>query len=1067
MIVNPRRQTILAVLFVATGLPVATLAAAAATPATVQGRVLDAASAVPLSGARLTAGDAAATTDAQGRFALELAPGSWILEAAADGYAPATLKVEAQAGGRTVAEILLVPRAAFHEQVDVVAGADVADERPATTAVRPSEVIAVAGGGENIFRTLQTLPGVVGTDEFSSRLSVRGGGPDQNLTVMDGVEIHNPYRLYGFASAFNPETVERFDLTAGAFSARYGDRLSSLLVVENRAGSNQRVLTGSAALSLTDSNVIFEGRLPGSRGSWLLTGRRTYYDLVAERFTDSKLPSFGDLQGKTVLDLGRGRTLSFFALRSRESADVSFDVEKETEFAKGAIATHSKNDLASVTFHTPLGRRAWARTILSTYTNTDTFDFGASFRDDERRSNSPDQSGFGIVDLAVTWDGIVRDSALRQELGLALGRGHVIDAGVEAHALTTKIKWTIAGARNETEANGSSVRGGTGLPDVLDSTRDDRRMGAWLTDRWQVGSRLSLEPGLRLDRTTINDRTNLSPRLAATWSLGSATRVRAALGLHTQSPGYEKLVQSDYFMDLSGHGALALDNEHARHLLVSVERDWPGGLLARVEGYSKTFDRVIVGRLETPAETRARLAQYDFPPELASSLPAEAQVTSAPTNDGRGRAWGFDVYLARRATKPSTRLSGWASYTFGFADRTSYGRTYPFDYDRRHALSLVASFRASSRIELATTTRLASGFPYTPVLGLRVASTADTADIDGDGNRAELIPARDSAGRLLYITDRGGVSNLNTARLPFYARVDARVTFTPVWGRGRVRFYVDVMNALARKNASAVRSQLEYDPGSDRPRIASKYEGGIPFLPSFGVHVTFGTPKWQGVPRAKADPPVVADAPGASPPRASRFAVAGRMGGTRGMGIDVLRRLSPRFNLRLGVGVPASLKYSTSTGGTDYDVRMRMGAATALLDWHPFAGSFHLSGGLFASRNGFDLEAKASPSYDVGGVAYASADVGTLRGSAKVRRLAPYFGLGWGNAFKRRGRFGWILDLGVVPQGSPKTTLGASGGLASDPAFEAQLTREAGELDRRLRAWRLFPVLAASVSLKL
>ena len=79
------------------------------------------------------------------------------------------------------------------------------------------------------------------TADFDSRIAVRGGGPDQNLTVMDGVEIHNPYRLFGLTSAFNPETVENFELTAGGFSPKYGDRLSSLLVVENRAGTRTEV----------------------------------------------------------------------------------------------------------------------------------------------------------------------------------------------------------------------------------------------------------------------------------------------------------------------------------------------------------------------------------------------------------------------------------------------------------------------------------------------------------------------------------------------------------------------------------------------------------------------------------------------------------------------------------------------------------------------------------------------------------------------------------------------------------------------------------------------------------
>ncbi|MCU0241805.1 MAG: TonB-dependent receptor, partial [Vicinamibacteria bacterium] len=880
-------------------------AASAARP-NVSGRVQHAITGAPLPQARVTLADRAVTLDAAGRFEIDLSPGLWPLTATAEGFQNARKDVEVRTDRVLEIEISLVPRDTFTSQVNVETTGLTAVETPATIPVQPAQVINVAGGGENVFRVLQTLPGVTGTDEFSSRLSVRGGGPDQNLTVMDGVEIHNPYRLFGLTSAFNPETVESFELTAGAFSARYGDRLSSLLVVGNRAGKTDRLLSGSAGLSLTDTNLILEGPLPKDRGSWLMTARRTYYDLVAERFTDSDLPSFWDLQNKSVIKLGGGRTLSFFSLRSRETTDATFDVESED--AKGAIASRTRNDLFSATFHTPLGSQAWARTVGALYTNTDSVDFGGSFRDEERRSNAPGDSAFGQAEVAVTWDGIVKDRSLRQELGWALGARHVFDTGFEFHHLPTLVEYTIRGNRNETEVNQSSLQGGASLPDLLDSRRTDTRYGAWLQDHFQASHALSFELGLRLDRSTINDRTEVSPRIAATWRLASALRLRAALGIHTQSPGYEKLMQSDYFMDLTGQGPLALKNERARHALLSLERDFTHGLLVRVEGYYKGFDRLVVGRVETPAETAARRASYDFPAELAASVPADPWILSVPTNDGRGRAWGFDVYAARRATSASTRLTGWASYTYGVANRQAFGRSYPFDYDRRHALSVVASFRPARKWEFSATARAASGFPYTPILGLRVAARADAGDLDGDGNRLEMIPDRDAEGRLVYTVYRGGISNLNNARMPFYARMDARATVTPDWGRGRVRFYVDVMNVFARNNAGMIMARLEYDPNADRPRITETREGGMPFLPSFGIHVDFG--------RGRA--PAPKDKPAA---RASLhthgFAVSARLVDTRGAGLDLTQSLARRFNARLSLSAPTKLTTQTKVGETN------------------------------------------------------------------------------------------------------------------------------------------------------
>jgi hypothetical protein len=398
--------------------------------------------------------------------------------------------------------------------------------------------------------------------------------------------------------------------------------------------------------------------------------------------------------------------------------------------------------------------------------------------------------------------------------------------------LRTGTSWRIAGDRNPDAANGSSVQGGAGLPDELDSAVDSARAGAWVQDRWDATDALSIEGGLRLDWSGVNQATTLAPRLSLTYRIGDATRVRAGGGLFTQSPGYEKLVQSDYFVDLTGRYGRSLRYEKAWHAVVGLERDLGGGTSARVEGYWKRLEDLVVGRLETEPERAARVALYDFPAELASSVPTEALITSFPENSARGRSWGFDVLLQKRAA-PGARLSGWASYTYASARRDEYGSSLPFEYDRPHAATLVGSWRFSPRWDLAATLRGYSGFPRTPVLGLRVA-----ADETEDGR---YVPALDVEGRYVYETNRGGVSNLNTARLPAFARLDLRLSWKPRGTEGRWMFYLDVINATNRKNAGQVTSTLEYDPASpvDQPRLVEKPDVAIPFLPSFGVRFRF------------------------------------------------------------------------------------------------------------------------------------------------------------------------------------------------------------------------------------
>ncbi|MGD9903828.1 MAG: TonB-dependent receptor [Vicinamibacterales bacterium] len=807
--------------------------AAQAQPPLVRGVVLDAETRLPVAGATISAGDARATSDADGRFVLGAGPGALTLIVTAPAYFPLSAPADVAADRGLEVELLLAPDSRFATAVDVVAPAPAA--APATEVVAPVQVLRTPGALDNVFRTLQTLPGVNATEEFGSRLAVRGGSPDQNLTMMDGVEIHDPYRLFGLTSAFNPEIIQRFELSTGGFSAKYGDRLSSLLLIENRDGTTAGRLGGSASLSITDANLVFEGALPGeATGSWLVTGRRTYYDLIAERITDNQFPGFADLQAKAVWEPAAGRKVSLFGLRSRQSAALEIDEDD----ARGEFQDDTANDLASARFDATLGVRGQSHSIAGYSETRSTFGVDAAFENSSRRSNAPDDESVGVATVVFERTLTVRDVSLRQELAWALGP-HVVEAGGDVHRLDTTLRYAIDGDRNPVAANGSSVQGGAGLPDLLVSNRRTIRAAAWVQDTWQARPRLSLQAGLRYDRSGLAGEHLLSPRLALTASLDARTRLRAAVGRYTQSPGYEKAGQSDYVLDFTGEGVRGLRSERALQASAGVERRVGAGFELKLEGYVKRFTDVLIGRLEPEAERLARVGRYDFPDALAASIPAAPIITTVPTNDGRGRAYGFDVFLSRPTAPPDARLRGWVSYTWGRAERDAYGRRYAFEYDRRHALSAVTAFQFTPRWELAATTRVASGFPRTAPLGVRVAGVEDGADRDGDGIIDEIVPDRDAAGRLVYAVDFGDVGNLNGARLPVFARVDLRATWRPRGAAGRWELYAEVINVLDRQNAGAYDPRLTYDPESDRPRIVEERDQAIPRLPTLGVRFRF------------------------------------------------------------------------------------------------------------------------------------------------------------------------------------------------------------------------------------
>ncbi len=762
-----------------------------------------------------------------------LSLGSGVAFAAMEDSAQDATEVDAQTepGEAGAAE---TPTEVYTDEVSVVASTPAEPGAPPID-VSPDTVFQVAGALDNVFRTLQLLPGVAAPEDFGSRLSVRGGGPDQNLTMLDGVEVHNPYRLFGLVSAFNPETVGDFRLTAGGFSARFGDRLSSLLVVESRPGTPS--VGGSAAMSLTDSNVVLEGALPGrASGSWLFTGRRTYYDLVAGRITDAgDLPAFTDVQGRVDLDLGPGR-LTLTGIRSREGTDAAFDDEGEE--ARAEALNEVSNDLLSLRWDMPLGNRATSSSVLSWYRYADFLDVDASFRNESQRSNVPGPSGSGRTEVTAARELLVEDLALRQETLLILGERHTLGLGGDLHWLTSATRFRTVGDRNESEPNGSSLRGGVGIPDALDSELEGLRMGLWVEDRIELTDRLSATPGLRLDWSAANERATLSPRLGVLYDLGAGTRLRAATGLYTQSPGYEKLVSADYFVDLSRAAEIGLRHQRAVHTILGIERDVNESLTLRLEGYQKRFDGLILGRLETEEERLARIARYDFPEELSDSIPTEPVITSNPSNSGRGDAWGLDLYAMRQPTR-RLPVGGWASYTLAWSNQDAYGRVYPFDYDRRHAVNLVGYWQLTPKWELALTGRWASGFPRTPPLGLRVASVEDPLHDPSSGQPPRLVPSTDPVGNYIYAIDYGGASNLNTGRLPQYARVDARLTWRPGGVDSRWMLYAEVLNVLDRANAGTLEAVLEYNPDGPLPSIVERPSEAMPLVPSVGARIRF------------------------------------------------------------------------------------------------------------------------------------------------------------------------------------------------------------------------------------
>jgi hypothetical protein len=163
-----------------------------------------------------------------------------------------------------------------------------------------------------------------------------------------------------------------------------------------------------------------------------------------------------------------------------------------------------------------------------------------------------------------------------------------------------------------------------------------------------------------------------------------------------------------------------------------------------------------------------------------------------------------------------------------------------------------------------------------------------------------------------------------------------------------------------------------------------------------------------------------------------------------GTGADLTYRLSPRFNVRVGGAIPVTPELEdVQFGDIRYDMDVKLGGVNAFLDWHPFAGNFHVSGGITTVRSPWTLVANSTSAYEINDVRYAADDIGRLTGEMRMEnRIAPAVVFGWGNPVRPGKRWGAMIDLGLAYVGNTDFVLEASGPLASDPMFRRDLARE-------------------------
>ncbi len=783
--------------------------------------------------------------------------------------------------------IVLHPEVYQLQGVDVTATQTAAtDQHDAyeLTSLPPREVQSKAGGAEDVLRSLQSYPGVSSPTDFSTQLIIRGSSADENLIVMDGIEIFNPYRLYGVVSMFNPQTVERVDIMTGGFPAKYSDRLSAVLDVTNRDGSmSLGPFQARANLSLTNMNIVAEGAFlletreddtartdlyytedaPPWNGSWLASTRRTYYDLVAGPIVKSAglasgnvvLPSFQDFQFRLALQPDYRHKIVFTGISNRDRADLT-DGPGLGSIKNLSVKDITFNDVAGIQWTWTHSPQVIGRYDVSFYQNggsnafqgvqntATSFGLDLSTQEFQHLQDSLIQAGVNVPDLlrsAGTYNFLFRKFSLKGGITWAADDIHTLEAGVSMDEILTDIDIGVKLDPRSIAIRSTNFRYAT-LPASFSTSLQSLRLGAYLQDNYRLTEKWSLAPGVRCDYFGINRRLAVAPRFSVSYTFFPGTLLRLGWGIYYQSPGYEKSFLPGYetyisstTYDLSGGNAAALRNERA----VTASLSWETMLTAewqlRIGAYHKALSNLIypaIVRGTTYRSTRVEenniLSPDGWSPPAATP---DDSLTTRPENSGSGSAEGGEIILQKIFSPAGAPLYGWISYAYCVANRERNGWTYPFDFDRRHSVNVVLGWKAASWLDLNLTFSYGSGYPSTPPVGFtpRIYTTRDSLT-----NAA--VPHIDSDWQgVVFTVNRGGLHNINSGRLPDYHRLDLRATTSTSWFGWNWSLYIDVMNVYNRKNVALE----EYYVDRETLAIRTIQTLMIPFLPSIGATIVF------------------------------------------------------------------------------------------------------------------------------------------------------------------------------------------------------------------------------------
>ncbi|MEM9895523.1 MAG: carboxypeptidase-like regulatory domain-containing protein, partial [Bacteroidota bacterium] len=620
-------------------------------------------------------------------------------------------------------------------------------------------------GEVDVLKTIQLLPGIQGGNEGTSGIYVRGGGPDQNLILIDGVPVYNASHLFGFFSVFNADAINNVNVIKGGFPARYGGRLSSVIDISMKEG-NSKELKGTASIGLISSRFTLEGPIKNDKTSFIVSGRRTYLDLIARPLI--KAASDGnDVVGYFFQDLNAKINHKF---SDKDRLYLSFYGGKDkfySRFRFNDFDGRSYKDEAGIKWGNIVGALRWnhlfSSKLFANFTATySTYNFDIFEKTNRAFFQGAD---FERSREEIAYTSGIEDLALKADFDFLPNPTHSIKFG------TSAIYHTFSpgafGFQSDIERDTTFGAAKTAAVELATYIEDDIRLS----------TKLAMNLGLHMASFRVRNTWYhaAQPRLSARYLLGANSSFKAS---------YSRMTQFIHLLTNSGIG-LPTDLWVPATDKVEPQRAWQGAV-----GYAKSFGDFEISIEAYLKEMRSLIAYVDGATYLNTDDDWEEKIVS-----GDGDSQGIEFLIQKKNGK----LTGWIGYTLSKTMRQfeelNNGNAFPYRYDRRHDVSMVANFDVNERVSLSGNWVYGTGNAITlPNTSFPNFSNAD------NGFRS--------------FRDLEFFQNRNDFRMRSYHRLDLGISFTKQKKRGERVWSLGFYNAYSRRNPFFV--ELAYNLEQDR-----------------------------------------------------------------------------------------------------------------------------------------------------------------------------------------------------------------------------------------------------------